>query len=421
MHHLASRLGLLLALAPATAALAQAPIGVGIGVTTPLSRLHVAEGSVLFSAAGDVAPIGTSSPTPITGAGRRVLWHADKAAFRAGYLGQGPNYNGATFWDDENIGPYSFAAGFNVKASGRSAVALGEEAHATADYSVGIQGYASGFGAVVVGSGAQATNDFAVAIGPSSIAGGIGSMALGSTVANGTYATAIGLQNRASGDFSLALGKNARAAHLGSAVISDGSAPRSVDYVTSTTNNQMTMRFSGGYYLYSTQRANSLEGTLTGAVAGVQLTPGAGSWTTLSDRRAKENFRPVDAEQVLRKVAALPVTEWNYKSQPSTQRHVGPMAQDFYQAFRLDGLGRDTTINTGDIDGVNMVAIQALAQRTARLQQENEQLRAQLRQKDEQLSAQLRLLNQRLAVLERDAPAEPQRPRQGPTQAVATK
>jgi len=37
----------------------------------------------------------------------------------------------------------------------------------------------------------------------------------------------------------------------------------------------------------------------------------------------------------------------------------GCMAKDFYAAFKLDGES-DMTINTLDIDGINMAAIQAL-------------------------------------------------------------
>jgi len=390
--------------------------GVGIGVSTPLSRLHVADGSVLFSAAGDVP---ASAAIPVSGAGRRMLWYADKAAFRAGYVGS----FGSTYWDDNNIGYYSFATGWNPRASGQyafaaglsttasgdAAVALGNNATASGERSLSFNSTASGFGAIALGSSAQATIDDAVAIGPSAIAGGIGSIVLGPSIANGSFAVAIGLQNQANGQFATALGKNARANNYGSVTISDASASFSTDYVTSSANNQMTMRFAGGYYLYSTARANAPTPTNTTPAAGVQLTPGAGAWTTLSDRRKKENFRPLDAEQVLRKVAALPITEWNYKSQPSSQRHVGPMAQDFYEAFRLDGIGRDTTINTADIDGINMVAIQALARRTVQLQQENEQLRAQLRQKDEQLATQLQALNERLATLEQPIPHQPRR------------
>jgi Tfp pilus assembly protein PilN len=76
------------------------------------------------------------------------------------------------------------------------------------------------------------------------------------------------------------------------------------------------------------------------------------------------------------------------------------MAQDFHAAFGLDGIGNDTTINTVDIDGVNMAAIQALEKRTALLQQENEQLKARLQQY-EQLQAQLDAVNERMGAMER--------------------
>lgn len=385
--------------------------GVGIGVTAPLSRLHVADGSVLFSAAGDVS----GNALPITGAGRRLLWYADKAAFRAGYVS-------GTSWNDSFIGLYSFATGYNTIARGRYSFAAGNSAEANGEsaLAIGTNSYAGGLNAMALGYGAQANGEESIALGSSCIAGGLGSFAMGpGTIVNGNYGVAIGLQNRASASFATAIGKNAYAAHQGSMTLGDGSAGFSSDYITSNANNQMTMRFAGGYRLITSRRGNSPTTSETGTLTGVELTAGAGSWTTLSDRRAKENFRPLDAEQVLQKVAALPITEWNYKSQPVTQRHVGPMAQDFYQAFRLDGIGRDTTINTVDIDGVNMVAIQALARRTAQLQQENDQLRAQLRQKDEQLAAQFRMLNERLAALEQPTPRPVRRKSNGVPQNVA--
>ncbi|PSK94186.1 hypothetical protein [Taibaiella chishuiensis] len=51
------------------------------------------------------------------------------------------------------------------------------------------------------------------------------------------------------------------------------------------------------------------------------------------------------------------------------------MVQDFYAAFQFDGIGNDTTINTIDIDGVNMVAIQALEFRSQKLQAETKRLK----------------------------------------------
>ena len=343
---------------------------VGIGVSPARARLHLSEGSALFSAAGDVPATAT---VPLSGVGRRLLWYADKAAFRAGYVDNNQ-------WDDANIGLYSVATGYGTIASGRAATALGFGATASVESSVALNGYATGAGAMALGRNAQATNDDAVAIGPSAVAGGLASITLGPSIANGDLAIAMGVQSQANGQFSVAVGKNARTAHQGAMSFGDASTPTALDYVTSTANNQLNMRFAGGYRLYTTSRTNSPVGTVTGPVAGVELVPGAGAWTTLSDRRRKENFRPLDAEQVLAQVAALPITEWNYKSQPAEQRHIGPMAQDFYAAFHLDGIGRDTTINSADIDGVNMLAIQGLYREVQQLKADNARLRQQVAQ-----------------------------------------
>ena len=76
-----------------------------------------------------------------------------------------------------------------------------------------------------------------------------------------------------------------------------------------------------------------------------------------SDRNAKEDFKPVNAREVLAKVVGLPISEWQYKTQ-SDARHIGPMAQDFREAFAL---GRDEKhITSVDADGVALAAIQGL-------------------------------------------------------------
>ena len=59
-----------------------------------------------------------------------------------------------------------------------------------------------GWRPVAIGSGAQATTDDALALGPSSIAGGLASVTIGPSIANGNFGVAIGLQNSASGQFS---------------------------------------------------------------------------------------------------------------------------------------------------------------------------------------------------------------------------
>ena len=81
------------------------------------------------------------------------------------------------------------------------------------------------------------------------------------------------------------------------------------------------------------------------------------TWANGSDRNAKENFKPVDARSILKKVTALPVSRWNYKEDTASE-HIGPMAQDFYAAFNVGP--DDKHIATVDADGVALAAIQGL-------------------------------------------------------------
>ena len=86
----------------------------------------------------------------------------------------------------------------------------------------------------------------------------------------------------------------------------------------------------------------------------------SGSWSSMSDRNAKDNFAPVNPETVLAHVATLPMTTWSYKTEPGV-RHIGPMAQDFYAAFNV---GEDNKhIANVDEGGVALAAIQGLNQK----------------------------------------------------------
>ena len=106
----------------------------------------------------------------------------------------------------------------------------------------------------------------------------------------------------------------------------------------------------------------------------------ANSFTTTSDRNVKENFTPVDPREVLDRVAALPISRWNFKTDGNT-RHIGPMAQDFYQKFQVGA--DDRHIATVDEEGVALAAIQGLNEK--------------LKEKD----AEIQSLEKRLAELEK--------------------
>ena len=114
------------------------------------------------------------------------------------------------------------------------------------------------------------------------------------------------------------------------------------------------------------------------------------AFTASSDKTQKENFQPVDGEEVLGKIRGFELSSWNFIGHdPKKFRHYGPMAQDFFAAFGHDGLGQigsDTTINSGDLAGILMIAVQALEKRTAELKQKEAQL-AVLESKVEELKA----------------------------------
>jgi siderophore synthetase component len=54
-------------------------------------------------------------------------------------------------------------------------------------------------------------------------------------------------------------------------------------------------------------------------------------------------------------------------------RHYGPMAQDFHAAFGRDAVGtsgNETTINSGDLAGITLIAVKELAAENAALKQQ---------------------------------------------------
>jgi Chaperone of endosialidase len=126
----------------------------------------------------------------------------------------------------------------------------------------------------------------------------------------------------------------------------------------------------------------------------VTVIEGQVAFTFPSDRNMKENFQPVDGEEVLRKIRQFNLTSWNYIGQDAkTLRHYGPMAQDFYEAFGHDAIGAagtPTTINSGDMAGVMMIAIKALATENVQLKSavaNQEAVNAEQRRRLEALTA----------------------------------
>lgn len=82
---------------------------------------------------------------------------------------------------------------------------------------------------------------------------------------------------------------------------------------------------------------------------------------------------------------ALPIARWNYKHDSADTPHLGPVAQDFHQAF---GLGADDKhIATVDADGVALAAIQALKAENESLKKQNAAILKRLEALEEAMQA----------------------------------
>jgi hypothetical protein len=244
----------------------------------------------------------------------------------------------------------AFATGLQTLANGARSTAMGQatKASGTASTALGMNTTASGNYSLATGFGSTA--------GPFSIAGGQNSSALGDT------ALAFGLEAEAGGVGSVVLGRTARttAAGSGSFMFADRSTSAPFQ---SNAPNEFGARFAGGFYLY----------TRADLGAGVALAASGSSWAALSDVNAKENFADVDGDDLLERLARVPVRSWNYKAQGTAIRHMGPTAQDFRAAFGLGDF--PLRINTIDADGVALAGVKALDHRTTALRETMDELR----------------------------------------------
>ncbi|HEX2080203.1 MAG TPA: tail fiber domain-containing protein, partial [Longimicrobium sp.] len=294
---------------------------------------------------------------PATGCGYRMMWHPYRGAFRAGTTDD----NGACdYWDDANVGFYSWAGGHLTRATMFTSFAFGDDVSVTAVS-------AAGFGASNDVSG---TAGFAA--GAAHNCSGFACVTLGYTnTATGQGSVAIGYRATADANYAVALGHRASAnGKTGSFTWADQST---TDSLENSANNSFQIRAAGGVRLYTNATTTT----------GVSLAAGGSSWAVISDVNRKENFLSVDGEDILARIRSLPVTTWRYiDEEDRAVRHIGPMAQDWERAFGFSG--DPTTINMSDFDGVNLAAIQALDRRTAgqegriqALEAENARLREQ--------------------------------------------
>ncbi len=145
---------------------------------------------------------------------------------------------------------------------------------------------------------------------------------------------------------------------------------------------------SGTSFVVDNQANGGVEMSLTNTGNLVVL----GTVTPGSSREIKQDFEAVDTKAALAKVLALPITSWAYKTDAGV-RHIGPMAEDFYDAFSVGGTNKGISVT--DSAGVTLAAIQGLNQ----VVQEKDRQLAELRAANDELAARLANLEKMMESL----------------------
>ena len=325
------------------------------GSPRPLPTAAVPSAIQLLGDGGVVASgTGSQGAIPASGAGARMMWYPGKLAFRAG----------AVFtdeWDDANVGIGSNALGVATRASGSNSTALGLLTTASGSLStaMGSRTVASGVNSTAMGSRTTAGGVNAVAMGQVSTASGAASAAMNQeTTASGTASTAMGFSTTASGNISTAMGASTTASGLRSTAMGNGNTASgenalaggnaSVAAGASALAFGAAVRANGngsvalgtnafaaqnGSFVFADRSVftefaapgpNEFHVRAAGGVKfasnaaatlGVELAPNGSQFTSLSDVRTKHRFRELDHDDVLAKIAQMPVTEWSYKAQ----------------------------------------------------------------------------------------------------------
>ncbi|MBI2520097.1 MAG: hypothetical protein HYV97_06760 [Bdellovibrio sp.] len=250
-------------------------------------------------------------------------------------------------------GSRSNALGFSALASGSSstAVGAGSTASGTSSLAIGDSVMAAGSRAIAIGNGATVSSSSSngVAIGYNA---GVGDNVSGTALGNnaraqgGNYTVSIGTNTTVSSPsgWAIAVGADSNAAGYQSTAVGD---------LTFANGDSATMLGAGGSAVANSTSVgancdNGEGNSILLCSGGGRWAKYNGGWSYSSSRKVKEHFVEMDsmAESFLEGLMELPLYRWNYKGDAKEHSFIGPMAEDFHQAF---GLGTDDTPSFGNM------------------------------------------------------------------------
>lgn len=135
----------------------------------------------------------------------------------------------------------------------------------------------------------------------------------------------------------------------------------------------------------------------------------ANSIALTSSRSAKTDIVPVKPTEVMEKLKKMEVAEWRYKKSEKNDRHISPMAEDFYSLFQFGPSKKH--INPNDLASVAIIAAQELQKKAEVVNSETQVLKSDTQElksramisesKTKKLEAENFALKKRLLALER--------------------
>ncbi len=350
---------------------------------TPATTIENSGGDVILqtSDGGSLLAPSLGGAIPAEGAGGRMMWYANKRAFRAGEAGAFSD--GENVWDDENVGALSVAFGGDTEASGDRSVAMGASTTATnlQSTAMGQLTTASGQAATAMGRNTEASGFNATTMGRQTVASGDEAVAMGEeTQATGNDAVAAGFKSRAGDARSVAMGFDVVTDNANSAVFGQCNTGDLVggDDVLEIGNGPITDgECESGNFSNALRLERSGNMTI------------AGTLTENSDRRLKTDIEPF-GKDVLKSLQEIRPVRFQFKDErthPSGQQ-IGLIAQEVQKEFpELVSEGDDgmlslsyTKFSAVLLKGLQeqQTTIDQQEERIATLEAENEEIKERL-------------------------------------------